>query len=77
MQVMIKQYPVAFPDLKSGSGALRSTDLITQMRQGGLKEQMPSEFHDLIREMLVKDPSNRLGSESMITELAEHQFIKK
>jgi serine/threonine protein kinase len=33
---------------------------------------MPSEFHDLIREMLVKDPANRLGSEDFITELANH-----
>ena len=77
MQVMIKRYPVVFADLKSASSALRSTELITQMREGGLKERMPSDFHDLIREMLVKDPSNRLGSEDFIAELTNHQFIKK
>jgi hypothetical protein len=74
MQVMIKRYPVIFPDI--GSGA-KSSDLITQLRQGALKEEMPSEFHDFIRYTLVKDPSDRLGSEDFLNEFLNHPFIKK
>ncbi len=75
MQVMIKRYPVVFPDINSG--AARQSDLITQLRQGGLKEEMASEFHDFIRYTLVKDPSDRLGSEDFLNEFLNHPFIKK
>ncbi len=74
---MIKRYPVVFPDIKSGSGLQRQSDMITQLRQGGLKEEMPSEFHDFIRYTLIKDPSDRLGSEDFLNEFANHPFIKK
>lgn len=74
---MIKRYPVVFPDIKSGSGALRSSDLITQLRQGGLKEEMSSDFHDFLRYTLVKDPTDRLGSEDFIAEFINHPLIKK
>jgi serine/threonine protein kinase len=76
MQVMIKRYPVVFPDIKSGNSR-QSSDLITQLRQGGLKEEMASEFHDFIRYTLVKDPSDRLGSEDFLNEFLNHPFIKK
>jgi hypothetical protein len=77
MQVMIKRYPVVFPDINSGSGAMRQSDLITQLRQGGLKEEMASEFHDFIRYTLIKDPSDRLGSVDFLNEFLNHPFIKK
>jgi hypothetical protein len=76
MQVMIKRYPVVFPDINSGSG-VRQSEMITQLRQGGLKEEMASEFHDFIRYTLVKDPSDRLGSEDFLNEFLNHPFIKK
>jgi hypothetical protein len=56
---------------------MRQSDLITQLRQGGLKEEMASEFHDFIRYTLIKDPSDRLGSVDFLNEFLNHPFIKK
>lgn len=77
MQVLIKRYPVTFPDLKSGALSREQSGMITQLRQGGLKEEMCSEFHDFIRYTLIKDPSDRLGSEDFINEVQNHSFVKK
>jgi hypothetical protein len=76
MQVMIKRYPVVFPDLNPGRAALRKSELITQLREGGLRDQMTSHFHDLIRYLLVKDPNERLGSDDMQQEIINHSYIK-
>lgn len=37
---------------------------------------MTSEFHDLIRELLVKDPNDRLGSDDIGQEILNHSFVK-
>jgi serine/threonine protein kinase len=76
MQVMIKRYPVIFPDLNPGRASLRQSELITQLREGGLRDQMTSNFHDIIRYLLVKDPSDRLGSDDIHQEIINHSFIK-
>ena len=76
MSAMIKRYPVIFPDLNPGRASLRKSELITQLREGGLRDQMTSEFHDLIRELLVKDPNDRLGSDDIGQEILNHSFIK-
>ena len=73
---MIKRYPVIFPDLNSGRASLRQSEMITQLREGGLRDQMPSDFHDIIRYLLVKDPSDRLGSDNISEEIHNHSYIK-
>ncbi len=76
MSVMIKRYPVIFPDLNPGRASLRQSELITQLREGGLRDQMTSNFHDFIRELLVKDPNDRLGSDDIGQEILNHSFVK-
>jgi hypothetical protein len=44
MQKLIKLYPVVFPESNAPEGPDSST-----------KESVPSEFHDLIRDLLSKD----------------------
>ena len=73
MSAMIKRYPVIFPDLNPGRASLRKSELITQLREGGLRDQMTSEFHDLIRELLVKDPNDR---DDIGQEILNHSFVK-
>ena len=70
---MIKRYPVIFPDLNPGRASMRKSELITQLREGGLRDQMTSEFHDLIRELLVKDPNDR---DDIGQEILNHSFVK-
>ena len=47
-----------------------------QANKGGLKEEMPHEFEDLIRDLLAKDPSERLGSEEFLNEIQNHSYFK-
>lgn len=74
MQTLIKRYPVVFPDTNIPA----PSEIISMgtMRQGGYSQAMPHEFHDLIRDLLSKDPSERLGSEEFIEELSNHSFFK-
>ena len=76
MSVMIKRYPVVFPDLNPGRASMRQSELITQLREGGLRDQMTSDFHEFIRELLVKDPTDRLGSDDIGKEILNHSFVK-
>jgi hypothetical protein len=46
------------------------------MDGGGLREEMPHEFHDLLRDLLSKDPSERLGSEDFLGEISTHSYFK-
>ena len=45
------------------------------MDEGGLREAMPHEFHDLLRDLLSKDPSERLGSEGFLEEITNHTYF--
>jgi hypothetical protein len=37
---------------------------------------MPHEFHDLVRDLLSKEPTERLGSEEFLDEFVNHSFFK-
>jgi len=77
MQHLIKKYPVVFPDADTKfNQQSRLTDTIGQMDEGGLREEMPHEFHDLVRDLLTKDPSERLGSESFLEEISSHSYFQ-
>jgi serine/threonine protein kinase len=71
MQHLIRKYPVVFPDSDTKfNQQSRVLDTIGELDCSGLREAMPHEFHDLIRDLLSKDPSERLGSEDFIEEIA-------
>lgn len=77
MQHLIKKYPVVFPDADTKfNQQSRVTDTIGQMDDGGLREEMPHEFHDLLRDLLTKDPSERLGSEDFLGEISTHSYFQ-
>lgn len=77
MQHLIKRYPVVFPDADSNfNQQSRVTDTIGEMDEGGLREAMPHEFHDLLRDLLSKDSGERLGSEDFLEEIANHTYFK-
>jgi hypothetical protein len=77
MQLLIKRYPVVFPDADTKFNQdSRLTDTIGQMDEGGLREEMPHEFHDLLRDLLIKDPSERLGSECFLQEISTHTYFQ-
>ena len=40
-----------------------------------MTDQMPHEFHDLIRDLLAKDPEERLGSEEFLNEFQTHTYF--
>ena len=55
MQALIKRYPVVFPD--DNEAQLKQThDTLGEMRADGQGEVMPHELHELIRDLLAKDP---------------------
>jgi hypothetical protein len=69
MQALIKRYPVVFPDDETDLQKKKHEDpfdSIGEMR--GQVEAMPHEFHELIRDLLAKDSSERLGSEDFMEE---------
>ena len=75
MQTLIKRYPVVFPDSEGPALSSEAVDIMSMDHTGGLAKAMPHEFHDLIRDLLPKDPSNRLGSEEFLEEFVNHPFF--
>lgn len=75
MQMLIKRYPVVFPDETPKKQSQDIMD-IGMDSVGGLAEPMPHEFHDLIRDLLSKDPRQRLGSEEFLSEFLNHPFFQ-
>ena len=75
---MIRRYPVVFPDNEGGEQKTQSIDIMSMGIEsfGGLEQPMPHEFHDLVRDLLSKDPSERLGSEEFMDEFVNHSFFK-
>ncbi len=75
MQALIKRYPVVFPD--DNEAQLKQThDTLGEMRADGQGEVMPHELHELIRDLLAKDPTQRLGSEDFLDEFENHSYFK-
>lgn len=79
MQTLVKRYPVVFPDVDKP--AKEEEDPFSMVaggieEVGGLAEQMPHEFHDLIRDLLAKEPEERLGSEEFLNEFVNHAFFQ-
>jgi hypothetical protein len=76
MQTLILRYPVVFPDSDGLPKTSDPSGMNGMQEIGGLAEPMPHEFHDLIRDLLSKEPTERLGSEEFLDEFVNHSFFK-
>lgn len=74
MTTLIKRYPVVFTD-ENKANAQKAEDTLEEFHSD-VVESMPHEFHELVRELLAKDPCQRLGSEDFIDEFINHQYFK-